>query len=285
LTVRICAWRPIEVLDALIATGARPGLGDEWLRLGALKLLSDGSMGAGTAAFFDGYADEPHNRGLLLKPEQEVERLVLRADQHGFQLAVHAIGDRANALVLDCFEKARRANPAWDRRWRVEHAQHVRERDVRRFRELGVIASVQPFHAVDDMRWAETRLGAERLPEAYRVRSFLEAGVEVAFGTDWYVEPLDPRTVLHAAVLREAPGGGPAGGWRPAERVAMEDALDAYTRGSARAERADREKGTLQPGMLADVTVLGRDILQEPEAALQVPVDLTIAGGRVVHER
>ena len=285
LTVRLSAWRPIEVLPALIEAGVRPGLGDAWLRLGALKLLADGSLGAGTAAFFEGYTDEPGNRGLLLKPADEVERLIVEADAHGFQLAVHAIGDRTNALVLDCFEKARRVNPVWDRRWRIEHAQHVRGSDVARFRELGVIASVQPFHAVDDMRFAERRLGAARLPEAYRVRSFLEAGVDVALGTDWYVEPLDPRTVLHAAVLREARGGGPAGGWMPAERIAMEDALDLYTRGSARAERADHEKGTLGPGMLADVAVLARDVLEDPRSVLDAPVDMTIAGGRVVFER
>jgi predicted amidohydrolase YtcJ len=285
LTVRICAWRPIEVLPALIDAGLRPGLGDAWLRLGALKLLADGSLGAGTAAFFEGYTDETGNCGLLLKPEAEIERLILEADAHGFQLAVHAIGDRTNALVLDCFEKARRAHAPWDRRWRIEHAQHVRAAELARFRELGVIASVQPFHAVDDMRFAERRLGAARLPEAYRVRSFLDAGVPVALGTDWYVEPLDPRTVLHAAVLREGREGGPAGGWTPAERIAMEDALDLYTRGSARAERAEHEKGTLAPGMLADVVVLGQDVLEDAAAVLDTPVDMTITGGRVVFER
>ena len=285
LTVRICAWRPIEVLPALIEAGLRPGLGDCWLRLGALKLLADGSLGAGTAAFFQGYTDEGENRGLLLKPEAEIERLILDADAAGFQLAVHAIGDRTNALVLDCFEKARRVNPAWDRRWRIEHAQHVRASDVARFRALDVIASVQPFHAVDDMRFAERRLGAERLAEAYRVRSFLDAGVAVALGTDWYVEPLDPRTVLHAAVLREGRQGGPPGGWMPSERITMEDALDLSTRGSARAERAEHEKGTLAAGMLADVVVLGHDVLEDPAAVLEAPVDMTIAGGRVVFER
>ena len=275
LTVRICAWRPIEVLPSLIEAGVRPGLGDSWLRLGALKLLADGSLGAGTAAFFEGYSDEPENRGLLLKPEAEIERLILEADAHGFQLAVHAIGDRTNALVLDCFEKARRANPEWDRRWRIEHAQHVRAADLARFRALGVIASLQPFHAVDDMRFAGRRLGAGRLPEAYRLRSFLDSGVAVALGTDWYVEPLDPRTVLHASVLRDAPD----------QRIGLEEALDLYTRGSARAERAEHEKGTLAPGMLADVVVLGQDVLEDPASVLDAPVDMTITGGRVVFER
>jgi len=275
----------IEVLPALLESGVPAGLGDEWLALGALKLISDGSLGAGTAAFFEGYADEPGNRGLLLKEAAEIERLILAADAHGFSLAVHAIGDRANALVLDCFDAAARAHPGRERRWRVEHAQHVRAADVARFRALGVVASLQPFHAVDDMRFAARRLGPRREGEAYRVRSFLDAGVAVAFGTDWYVEPLDPRTVLHAAVLREAVGGGPAGGWRPEERVSMEDALDLYTRGSAFAEGTERVKGTLQPGRLADVVVLAGDVIQDPRSVLHTPVDITIVGGRVVFER
>jgi len=285
LTVRLCAWRPIEVLPALVAAGVRPGLGDEWLAVGALKLIADGSLGAGTAAFFEGYSDEPGNRGLLLKEAGETERLILEADAHGFSLAVHAIGDRANALVLDCFARAAARHPPRDRRWRIEHAQHVRAADLARFRALGVIASVQPFHAVDDMRFAARRVGPGREGEAYRVRSFLEAGVAVAFGTDWYVEPLDPRTVLHAAVLREAVAGGPEGGWRPEERVGMEDALDLYTRGSAFAEGTERVKGTLRPGMLADVVVLGGDVLRRPREVLDTPVDLTVVGGRVVFER
>jgi predicted amidohydrolase YtcJ len=156
---------------------------------------------------------------------------------------------------------------------------------VARFRELDVIASVQPFHAVDDMRFAPRRLGGARTGEAYRVRSFLQAGVALAFGTDWYVEPLDPRTVLQAAVLREDAGGEPRGGWRPEEKIAMEEALDLYTRGSAFAEGREKVKGTLRPGMLADLVVLGRDVLREPAAVLGAPVDLTVTGGRVVFER
>ena len=285
LTVRICAWRPIETLDALVAAGVPAGLGDAWLYVGALKLLSDGSLGAGTAAFFEGYTDEPANRGLLLKTEQETERLILAADAHGYPLAVHAIGDRANALVLDCFEKARRADPGRRRRWRIEHAQHVRAADVARFRDLEVVASVQPFHAVDDMRFAERRLGAARAREAYRLRSFQEAGVALAFGTDWYVEPLDPRTVLHAAVLRRGLDGRPAEGWMPQERLTMEEALHAYTAGSAWAEGSEGVKGTLEPGRLADVAVLGDDVLAHPEAVLRTPVEMTIVGGRIVYER
>lgn len=285
LTVRICAWRPIEVLDALIAAGVPAGLGDDWLSLGALKLLADGSLGARTAAFFEDYTDEPGNRGLLLKPEAETERLILAAAAHGYPLAVHAIGDRANALVLDCFDKARRATPARAGRWRIEHAQHVHESDVARFRELGVVASVQPFHAVDDMRFAERRLGPARARDAYRLRSFLEAGVPLAFGTDWYVEPLDPRTVLHAAVWRRGLDGEPAQGWMPQERLTMEEALHAYTAGSAWAEGREGVKGTLEPGRLADLAVLGQDVLAHPEVVLQAPVDMAIVGGRIVYER
>jgi len=149
-----------------------------------------------------------------------------------------------------------------------------------------VIASIQPSHAIDDLRFAERRLGAERCATAYNLRSFLEAGVEVAFGTDWYVEPLDPRLTLYAAVTRERPEGGPAGGFLPAERVTLEQAVDLYTRGSARAERAERDKGTLAPGRLADCVVFGADLFALPaRELLDVPVDVTVVGGRVVYER
>jgi len=286
LTARFYVWRYISALEPLEKAGLRTGLGDGWIRLGALKILSDGSMGSGTAAFFDPYTDDPKTSGLLLYPVPELERLIREADAAGFQLAVHAIGDRANSLVLDAFEKAAAANPARDRRFRIEHAQVVRKADLARFRRLGVIASIQPSHGIDDMRWAERRIGRERSRDAYNVRSFTEAGIPVAFGTDWFVEPLDPRLGLYAAVTRERPEGGPPGGWFPEEKIALEDALDLYTRGSAYAEFAEREKGTLAPGMLADLVVFAADLFRiPPRQILSTPVDLTVAGGRVVFER
>ena len=287
LTARFYVWRyASSALEPLEKAGLRTGLGDEWIRLGALKILSDGSMGSGTAAFFDPYTDDPRTTGLLLHPVPELERLIREADAAGFQLAVHAIGDRANSLVLDAFEKAAAANPARERRFRIEHAQVVRKADLARYRRLGVIASVQPSHGIDDMRWAERRIGKERARDAYNIRSFTEAGVAVAFGTDWFVEPLDPRLGLYAAVTRERPEGGPPGGWFPEEKIALEDALDLYTRGSAYAEFAEKEKGTLDPGLLADLVVFAADLFRiPPRQILTTPVDFTVAGGRVVFDR
>jgi predicted amidohydrolase YtcJ len=286
LTARFYVWRYASALEPLARAGVRTGLGDEWIRLGALKILSDGSMGSGTAAFFEPYSDDPTTSGLLLQPVAELQRLILDADAAGFQLAVHAIGDRANSLVLDAFEKAAAANPARDRRFRIEHAQVVRKADLARYRSLGVVASIQPSHCIDDMRWAEKRIGKARARDSYNFRSFTSAGIPVAFGTDWFVEPLDPRIGLYAAVTRERPEGGPAGGWFPEEKITLEDALDLYTRGSAYAEFAETEKGTLSPGMLADLVVFASDLFQvPPRQILTTPVDLTVVGGRVVFDR
>jgi predicted amidohydrolase YtcJ len=286
LTARMYVWRFASAMPSLVSAGIRSGLGDEWIRLGALKILADGSMGSGTAAFFAPYTDDPKTSGLLLQPIEELERTIREADAAGFQLAVHAIGDRANSLVLDAFEKAARANGPRDRRFRIEHAQVVRKQDLPRFKALGVIASIQPSHCIDDMRWAEKRIGAARARDSYNFRSFTAAAIPVAFGTDWFVEPLDPRLGLYAAVTRELPAGGPAGGWFPEEKISLEDALDLYTRGSAYAEFAETEKGTLERGRLADIAVFHRDLFTvEPRAILDTPVDLTIVGGRIVFER
>jgi predicted amidohydrolase YtcJ len=286
LTARFYVWRYISALEPLRAAGVVTGLGDEWIRLGALKILADGSMGSGTAAFFEPYTDDAKTSGLLLYPVPELERLIREADAAGYQLAVHAIGDRANALVLDAFEKAAAANGPRERRFRIEHAQVVRKPDLDRYKRLGVIASIQPSHCIDDMRWAERRIGTARARDAYNLRSFTAAGIPVAFGTDWFVEPLDPRLGLYAAVTRERPEGGPSGGWFAEEKLTLDDALDRYTRGSAYAEFAEREKGTLEAGMLADLVVFAQDLFRvPPRQILTTPVDLTVVGGRVVFER
>lgn len=289
LTVRISLWTPVAHLAALAAAGLTAGLGDDWLRLGPVKVFSDGSLGSATAAFFEPYADDPSTAGLLVTPPEELARSVAAADRAGFPLAVHAIGDRANALVLDAFARLGPPVPGRRRLLRIEHAQSVRREDLARFRELGVIASVQPSHAADDLRWARGRVGGARLGELFRLRSFLDAGVAVAFGTDWFVEPLDPRPGLHAAVTRTPPHGVAAGDWRAEERVPLETALDLYTRGSAVAEGTSGRKGTLEPGRLADLAVLGEDLFTlertDPRRILSAPVDLTVAGGRVVYER
>ena len=286
LTARMCVWRPIAARSALEEAGVRTGLGDAWIRLGALKILADGSFGAATAALEAPYDDHPETAGLLLYPEEELREMIRAADVAGFQLAVHAIGDRANRIVLDAFESAVRRHGPRDRRFRIEHAQMVSRADLARYRALGVIASVQPSHAIDDLRFAEARIGPKRARLAYNVRSFLDAGVPLAFGTDWYVEPLDPRLGLYAAVARERPEGGPAGGWLPAEKIGLEEALDVYTRGSAFAEFGEGEKGTLEVGKLGDAAVFAADLLSRPPRdILETPVDMTVVGGRVVFER
>jgi predicted amidohydrolase YtcJ len=286
LTARLSVWRPVSALPALVAAGLRSGLGDDWIRFAAIKILADGSMGSGTAAFFEPYADDPRTRGLLLYPEPELFRLIREADAHGFQLAVHAIGDRANRLVLDAFREAMAKNGPRERRFRIEHAQVVRKADLAVYRELGVVASIQPSHCIDDMRWAEKRIGRTRARDSYNFRSFTEAGIPVAFGTDWYVEPLDPRLGLYAAVTRELPQGGPPGGWFPEEKIPLADAIDLYTRGSAFAERAEAEKGTLEVGKLADLVVFERDLFAAaPRDILTIEVDLTVVGGKTVYAR
>ena len=285
LLARINVWRP-SAMKSLIASGVRSGLGDDWIRIGAIKILSDGSMGAGTAAFFEPYTDEPTTSGLLLYPVEELNQMIDEADAAGFQLAVHAIGDRANALVLDAFEKTAGSRPKTDRRFRIEHSQVVRRADLARYAKLRVVASIQPSHCIDDMRWAPKRIGAARCRMAYNFKSFLDAGIPVAFGTDWFVEPLDPRIGLYAAVTRETLEGGPKDGFFPEERISLEDAIDLYTRGSAYAEFADGRKGTLEPGHLADLAVFAADLFKlPPKSLLTTPVDLTIVGGRIVFER
>jgi hypothetical protein len=287
LTARMYVWRyASESFAALQSAGVRTGLGDDWIRLGALKILADGSIGSATAALYEPFLSNPASTGLLIQPKEELERMIAEADAAGFQLAVHAIGDRANALVLDAFAKAVARNGPRDRRFRIEHAQHVAEADLLRFASLGVVASVQPSHCIDDMRFVEKHVGKARLPDAYRWRTFQAKGVPLAFGTDWFVEPLDPRLGLYAAVTRELPEGGPSGGFQPQEKITLEDALDAYTRGSAFAELAEGRKGTLEAGRLADLVVFGADLFgAEPRRILTTPVDLTVVGGRVVFER
>ncbi|HSC27621.1 MAG TPA: amidohydrolase [Vicinamibacterales bacterium] len=285
LTARIYAIQN-HGIAGLREAGIETGFGDDWLRVGGIKLFADGSMGAGTAAFFEPYADDAGTSGLLLQPPEELERMVFEADEAGFQPVVHAIGDRANAIVLDIFERLLRLRGPRDRRPRIEHAQVVRPQDRARFRALGVIASIQPSHCIDDMRWAEARIGRERGATAYNFRSFVDAGARIAFGTDWFVEPLDPMLGLYAAVTRQFPDGTPAGGWFPEERISIEQAVEYYTLGSAYAEFADARKGSITEGKLADLVVLSRDILGVPPGQIlgTRPI-LTMAGGRIVFER
>jgi len=279
LTARVRAVLPPDQIQT-VAGEAQSG--DDWLATGAIKLFADGSFGAASAWLFEPYEHDPASCGLAMHQEKELDEIVARIDRAGLQAAVHAIGDRAVHVALNAFENAARANGRRDSRHRIEHAQMVRPEDRPRFAELGVVASIQPSHAIDDMRWIKHRIG-ERCRYAYPYASLAQAGARIAIGTDWYVEPLDPMLTLYAAVTRESAAGGPAGGWLPEERVTVEQALRDYTAGSAYAEFQESRKGTIQPGMLADVVLLSKDILAvESREILSARVEITIVGGRVV---
>jgi predicted amidohydrolase YtcJ len=282
LTARIYSTQA-HGIAGLTAAGVTTGFGDAWIRIGGIKLFADGSMGSGTAAFFDPYADDASTRGLLIQSPEALEQAIFDADDAGFQLVIHAIGDRANAIVIDALEKLAATRGGRDRRARIEHAQVVRAADKARMAKAGIIASIQPSHCIDDMRWAERRIGHERCAIAYNVRSFAEAGVRIAFGTDWFVEPLDPMIGLYAAVTRQFPDGTPAGGWFPEETITLAQAVEFYTLGSAYAEFAEQDKGSLAPGKLADLVVLSHDIFHvPPQQILSTRSVLTMVGGRIV---
>jgi predicted amidohydrolase YtcJ len=285
LGVRINAWRSSDQIADFSRIGINAAFGGPFLRLGTVKLFVDGSMGAGTALFFAPYADDPATAGLPIHKEDELDALVLAADKAGLQIAAHAIGDKANCWILNALAKARRENGARDSRHRVEHSQVVTADDVARFRELGVVASIQPSHCIDDMRWAEKRIGS-RVVDAYRFASFLKNGVRLAFGTDWDVEPLDPRLGLYAAVSRELPTGGPAGGWHPDEKISLAEAIECYTLGSAYAEFQEKEKGSIAPGKWADLAVMGKNIFEVPKKdILKTAVTMTILAGKIIFKK
>jgi predicted amidohydrolase YtcJ len=285
LGVRINAWRGSDCIADFSHLGIHDAFGGPFLRLGTIKLFVDGSMGAGTALFFEPYADDPATCGLPIYKENELNALVLAADKAGLQIAAHAIGDKANAWILDALALARLENGARDSRHRVEHAQVVKPEDALRFREMGTIASIQPSHCIDDMRWAEKRIGS-RVNNAYRFASFLKNGIHLAFGTDWDVEPLDPRLGLYAAVSRELPAGGPVGGWHPDEKLSMAEAIEQYTLGSAYAEFQETVKGSIAQGKFADLVIMEKNLFEiSKKEILRTPVVMTILAGKIVFKK
>ncbi|HUT07630.1 MAG TPA: amidohydrolase [Candidatus Latescibacteria bacterium] len=287
LTARVHVYIPITEVDTLVRLKLKSPFGSPYLKLAGLKGFVDGSLGSATAYFFEPYTDEPGTSGLLhgqMFPEGIMEKRVMEADRAGLQLAIHAIGDRANSLLLDMYEKAVAANGPRDRRWRVEHAQHLRPADISRFGRLGLVASVQPYHLVDDGRWAERKIGPERARTTYAFESLRRAGATLAFGSDWTVAPLSPILGIHAAVTRRTLDGKKPGGWIPEEKVSAEEAVRAYTINGAYAEFAEAAKGTIQAGKLADMVVLDRDIFTiPPEEIAAVKVALTVFDGTIVH--
>lgn len=288
LTVRVHYRLPLSEWER--ARDRRSSMrNDEWLRLGGVKGYADGSLGSSTALFDAPYGDDRNNRGVFASeaiPLSRMEERVAAADRAGLQVVIHAIGDRANGEILDLYERVATANGPRDRRFRIEHAQHLRAADIPRFARLGVIASMEAYHAIDDGRWAEKRIGRERCRTTYAFRSLLDAGAALAFGSDWDVAPLSPIAGMDAAVTRRTIDGMNPGGWFPEQRISPGEALVAYTSGAARAAFEENEKGALTPGRLADFVVLSRDVLKIPkEEIAAVHVDETVVGGRVVYTR
>ena len=289
LTTRIYCAPPESEWQDQAKVGLRRAWGSSYLRLGAVKGFADGSIGSRTAALFAPYSDEPNNQGILsaeMHPPESMRERLLKADGAGLQLRVHAIGDRAISMILDMFAAIERANGYHDQRMTIEHAQHMAPKDFERFAKLHVIASMQPYHAIDDGRWVEGRIGRERAKTSYAWRSFLDHGVTLAFGTDWDVAPLNPMLGLYAAVTRATLDGKNPRGWIPEQKITLAEALEAYTLGSAVAEFQENEKGSITRGKLADMVILSDNIFaMKAEDIRDVKVETTIVGGRIVYRR
>jgi len=291
LSTRIFAAVPLDTWAKLAETiKARTygpdGRGDAWLRIGNLKGFVDGSLGSHTAAFSEPFTDAPSDRGLFVNTPEHLYAWTKGADEAGLQVSVHAIGDRAIGTQLDIFERVAKENGARDRRFRIEHAQHVAPADLPRFAALGVIASMQPYHAIDDGRWAEQVIGPVRIATTYAFRSLLDASAVVAFGSDWFVAPPTPLEGIYAAVTRRTLDGQNPDGWVPAQKISVDEAIWAYTRAGAYASFDERDKGIIAPGMLADFALIDRDLRRVPaEEIRNARIVRTIVGGKTVYQR
>ncbi|MFO7768780.1 MAG: amidohydrolase family protein [bacterium] len=287
LTLRWNGWLGLGRVEQLADRGIRSGQGDYWVRTGFLKGFIDGTLGDGTAVMFEPFEDRPDFYGLPQMSQEEMDRLVLLADRSGFQVGIHAIGDRGAHMVLDSYEKAAMVNGTSDMRHRIIHSQLLIPDDIRRYGALGVIPDMQPTHCTTDMRFAEERVGLERCKTAYAWRSLLDGGAVLAFGTDWSVEPLDPMRGVFSSVTRtNIQNMEPAEGWFPEQELTVWESIYYYTWGSAYAEHLENVKGTLAPGRLADMVIMDRDLFTiPPRQILDARVDRTIVGGRVVWDR
>jgi hypothetical protein len=284
--VRVSARFPLDHYRLLTDLGLMANFGNDTLVVGSVKAFADGSLGSGTAWFFQAYTDAPGNSGLptdqLAHPD-ELFAEMKAADRAGLHIAVHAIGDRANKTILDLYQRLEDENGPADRRLRIEHAQHLRPEDISRFAQLHVVASVQPYHCIDDGRWAETRIGHQRAMTTYAFRSLLDAGTVLAFGSDWFVAPINPLAGIYAATTRRTLDGKNPNGWIPEQKISVKEAVHAYTVGSAYAESQEDIKGSLVPGNLADFTVLSEDIFHlDPVQIEHVKPVITVLGGELV---
>ncbi|MFL5403086.1 MAG: amidohydrolase [Gemmatimonadales bacterium] len=284
MLTRVSAYVSLEAWRAMADTLRAQGPGDDWLRSAGVKGFVDGSLGSKTALFYEPYDDAPGTTGLFVTPEESLRTWIGSADSAGLQVAVHAIGERANGVLLSIYDSVAQAHGPRDRRFRIEHAQHLRQQDIERLAATGVIASMQPYHAIDDGRWAQKRIGPGRIKTTYAFRSLLDRGAHLSFGSDWTVAPMDPILGIYAAVTRRTLDGKNPNGWVPEQKITVEEALRAYTGGNAYAVFAERSRGKLAPGYLADIAVLDRDLTAiPPEAIERARVRATVVSGRVVY--
>jgi predicted amidohydrolase YtcJ len=286
LTSRVEMRWPLAEWEHLARLAVEADFGNDYLRIGGLKGYMDGSLGSSTAKMFEPYLNEPDSTGVFVTPRERMRVLVEQADQAGLSVCVHAIGDQANATILDIYGDVAKINGMRDRRFRIEHAQHLRASDIARFAELGVVASMQPYHVADDGRWAEGRIGPTRCASSYAFRSLIDRGAKVAFGSDWSVAPLSPLLGIDAAVNRRPLDGKHPGGWFPEQRIGVAEAIEAYTLSSAFGSHQERERGSVSLNKFADFTVLSRDILApaERDTIIATEVMMTITGGKVVYD-
>ena len=286
MTLRVAVYLPLDQWRAVADTVTRAGQGDDWVRIGGVKGYMDGSAGSRTAYFFEPFSDSAGYSGLMQHTETEMRTWIGAADSAGLQVAVHAIGDRANALLLAIFDSVARVHGARDRRFRDEHAQHLRPQEIPLFGALRVVPSMQPYHAIDDGRWLQKRIGPVRIRTTYAFRSLIGADAPLAFGSDWTVAPLDPILGVYAAVTRRTLDGRNPGGWVPDQKITVGEALRAYTYGNAWATFMERKWGALAAGRYADIVVLDRDLFGVPAEAIgSVRVRYTIVGGRIVYTK
>ena len=286
LRTRIYAYVPLATWQRLASEVKARGRGDDWLRIGGLKGFVDGSIGSHTALMLEPFTDNPNDKGLMVNTPEHLYEWTSAADKAGLQVAVHAIGDRAIRMQLDIYARVEKEDGPRDRRFRIEHAQHPTFADIARFAPLGVIASMQPYHAIDDGRWVEKVIGPERAKSTYAFKTFLDDKARLAFGSDWFVAPPTPLMGIYAAVTRRTLDDKNPGGWHPEQKITVEQALRAYTTGGAYAGFAEKDRGVLAKGMLADFVMIDKDLTTiAPETIRDAKVLLTVVGGKAVFER
>ena len=286
LKTRIYAVKELEEWKSLAEMIEVKGRGDEWLRFGGVKGFMDGSLGTHTAAFFDPYADTPEDSGFFVTDESSMYYMVKSADSAGLHVLVHAIGDKSISSLLDMVDKLNEESGKRDRRLRMEHAQHFATEDYKRMAALGVIASMQPYHAIDDGRWAESVIGPERIKNTYAFRSLLDAGVTIAFGSDWTVAPSSPLLGIYAATTRRTIDGATPNGWVPEQKIEVEEALYGYTLAGAYATFEEDIKGSLEPGKLADFVILDKNLFEtNPVDIKDIQILETVVGGKTTYKQ